>query len=130
MSYAKRMLQLPTSRIQYVFALAIVSALAFSLALATGPMSRRIALMTVAVDQPQQTALVAPGTENLAAAVQARPALARVPYEANWDLYDNGWAGGPALKTGISKGSALIRVPYEAGWELYDGGWAGGPSVD
>ena len=57
------------------------------------------------------------------------PALVRVPYEAGWELYDGGWAGGPAPKAMPSQRPALVRVPYEAGWELYDNGWAGGPNT-
>ena len=125
MSYAKRMIQLPTSRVQYVFALTIVVSLGFSLGVAT------IFLMTSAVDQAPQTTLGAPVTENPAAAVgQAKPVVEQVPYDGNWALYDNGWAGGPPPQAGITNGPALNRVYYEAGWDLYDDGWAGGPGVD
>ena len=51
----------------------------------------------------------------------------RVPYEAGWELYDDGWAGGPGPKAVTRSKAAMVRVPYEAGWELYDNGWAGGP---
>ncbi len=73
-----------------------------------------------------QTAAVAPAIniQPAAAAVSSEAAAVRVPYEAGWELYDGGWAGGPAFKA-----PALVRVPYEMGWELYDGGWAGGPNT-
>ena len=130
MSYAKRMSQLPTSSAQHLLALAITAILAFSLGLATAPLSRHIARLTGAVAQPRPAAVVAPATNNLpAAAVGRAPAMVRVPYEAGWELYDGGWAGGPAPATGTRHASAMGRVPYEAGWELYDNGWAGGPAA-
>ena len=76
---------------------------------------------------PQPAVEVAPAPRNAPAAGGRAPALERVPYEAGWELYDHGWAGGPAPATGMRRAPALERVPYEAGWELYDGGWAGGP---
>ena len=130
MSYAKRMAQLPTSRRQHLAALALVAALAFSLGLATAPLGRRIARLTGSVAPPRPAAVDAPGTNNPpAAAVGRAPALVRVPYEAGWELYDNGWAGGPGPAAGTRRTPALVRVLYEAGWELYDGGWAGGPNT-
>ena len=131
MSYAKRMSQLPTSRMQHIAALALTAILAFSLGLATGPLSRHIARLTGSVAQPRPAAVVAPATNNLPAAAMGRaPALVRVPYEAGWELYDGGWAGGPAAsQAGTRNAPALVRVPYEAGWDLYDNGWAGGPAA-
>ncbi len=96
MSYAKRMSQLPTSRRQHLAALALVAALAFSLGLATAPLGRRIARLTGAVAQPRPAAVVVPGTNSpQVGAVGRAPALVRVSYEAGWELYDGGWAGGP-----------------------------------
>ncbi len=128
MSYAQRISQLPTSRRQHLAALALVAALAFSLGLATAPLGRRIAQLTGSVVQPLPAAVVAPATNNPPPAAVGRAPAQRVPYEAGWELYDNGWAGGPAPATVPRRAPALVRVPYEAGWELYDGGWAGGPA--
>ncbi len=128
MSYAKRMSQLPTSRRQHLAALALVAALAFSLGVATAPLGRRIAWLTGSVAPPRPAAVVVPGANNSPpAAVGRAPALVRVPYEVGWELYDDGWAGGPGQPSGTRRAPALERVPYEAGWELYDHGWAGGP---
>ena len=128
MSYAKRMAQRPTSRRQHLLALALTALLAFSLGLATAPLGRQLARLTGWGALPQPAAEVAPAPRNApAAAVGRTPALERVPYEAGWALYDDGWAGGPAPATGTRRAPVLERAPYEAGWELYDGGWAGGP---
>ena len=130
MSYAKRMVQLPTSRRQHLLALALTAILAFSLGLATAPLGRQFARLPGSGALPQPAAAVAPGTSHApAAAVGRAPALERVPYEAGWELYDHGWAGGPGPQTGTRQAPALERVPYEAGWELYDEGWAGGPNT-
>jgi hypothetical protein len=116
MSYVKRMLQLPTSRARQLVELAIIATLAFSLGLAAN-----------SNDKPAGALAVSKAQNHPAVAVRSEVALGRVPYEANWQLYDNGWAGGPSPLRGTSGASALVRVPYEAGWELYDAGWAGGP---
>jgi hypothetical protein len=119
MSYANRMLHLPTSRSQQFFQLFIVASLAFSLGLAASLAGREVFAA--------RTAVVAPAAQGHA--VPREAAVARVPYESGWELYDSGWAGGPAFKAERRKAAAMIRVPYEAGWELYDDGWAGGPNT-
>ena len=125
MLFAKRIAHLPTSPVQFLAALSITATLAFTLGVATGPVGRRIAQTPAVVDQTSQVAAVAPATSNHpVATVRSETTLVRVPYEAGWELYDGGWAGGPAFKM-----PALVRVPYEMGWELYDGGWAGGPNT-
>jgi hypothetical protein len=94
MSYVKRMLQLPTSRVQQLVELAIIAALAFSLGMVANSIGRGTALMT-ANDQ-QSVAVVAPEAGNQPAVALPRASgLVRVPYEAGWQLYDGGWAGGP-----------------------------------
>ena len=120
MLYAKRMLHLPTTRIQQFAALSLTATLAFSLGVATDRFGRAETTATT-IDQTRPAAVVAPETNSAAAA--------RVPYGAGWELYDNGWAGGPASKAVEPRSATLDRVPYDAGWELYDGGWAGGPST-
>jgi hypothetical protein len=125
MSFVKRMLQLPTSRVQQVVELAIIAALVFSLGMAANSIGLGTAL-PMANDQ-LSVAGVAPKARNQPAAVHSTSGLVRVLYEAGWQLYDNGWAGGPNTLRGISEASAVIRVPYGADWELYDNGWAGGP---
>ncbi len=89
---------------------------------------------------------------------QARTSVLRVPYEAGWALYDNGfaggpgaglgkapaapevglartelydggWAGGPPPNFATRRETTVTRVPYEAGWELHDNGFAGGPNT-
>jgi len=121
---AKRISQRSSSPVQSLLALSITVALAFTLGVATGPISR-MAQTSAVVDQTSQVARIAPATGiQPAAAARSEAAAVRVPYEAGWELYDGGWAGGPAFKA-----PALVRVPYEMGWELYDGGWAGGPNT-
>jgi hypothetical protein len=162
MSYAKRILQLPTTRVQQLVGLAIMAALAFSLGMAANAIGRSMGL-PIANDQPSvagvaaeaqnQPAVAAPAARpamsnpNVPAYVEylARPAMSNPnvpafgtgsvydggqyraveiqPYGADWELYDNGWAGGPKTLHGTSSASGL----YGAGWELYDNGWAGGP---
>ncbi len=55
---------------------------------------------------------------------QARTSVLRVPYEAGWELYDNGFAGGPGAGLGNAPAEREVGL---AQTELYDGGWAGGP---
>ena len=120
----KRFSQRSSSHVQFLLALSITAALAFTLGAVTGPIGRQMVQTPAVVDQASQAARVVPAT-NIQPATSARSeaAAVRVPYEAGWELYDGGWAGGPAFKV-----PALVRVPYEMGWELYDGGWAGGPA--
>jgi hypothetical protein len=125
MSYVKRMLHLPTARVQQLVELAIIAALAFSLGMAANMIGRGTAPTTA---NDQSAGVVASEARNQpVTAVRSASGLGRVPYEAGWQLYDNGWAGGPNTLRGTSSASALTRVPYEAGWQLYDNGWAGGP---
>jgi hypothetical protein len=126
MSYVKRMLQLPTSRVQQMVELVIVAVLAFSLGMAAHAIGRRTT-PTTANDQVLVADVAAEAQNQPAVAVPRASGLARVPYEAGWQLYDSGWAGGPNNLRGTSSTSGLVRVPYEAGWQLYDNGWAGGP---
>ena len=119
MLYANRMFQLPRSRAQQFVQLFVVAGLTFSLGLAASRVGRDAA--------PTQPATIAQPARSQAVRTEAAPA--RVPYEVGWELYDNGWAGGPAPQTVTRKAPAISRVPYEAGWELYDGGWAGGPAA-
>jgi hypothetical protein len=126
MSYAKRMLQLPTSRAQLLVELAIIAALAFSLGLAANWIGRGTA-PTMANTQPAGAVVIFEAPNQPAIAARSEAALVRVPYEAGWQLYDNGWAGGPSTLRGTSGTAGLVRVPYEADWQLYDNGWAGGP---
>ncbi len=121
---AKRMSDRSPSLAQSLLVLSIVAVLAFALGLLAGPISREFA-QRLATDRTSDVANVAPATGNQpVAAVRSETTLVRVPYEAGWELYDGGWAGGPAYKVPV-----LVRVPYEMGWELYDGGWAGGPNT-
>ena len=125
MSYVKRILHLPTSRAQKMAELVIIAALAFSLGMAANAIGHNTA---PTIENDESAGVVALEAQNqTAATVRSVSALARVPYEAGWQLYDNGWAGGPNSLRGTSSASALARVPYEAGWQLYDNGWAGGP---
>ncbi len=126
MSYAKRMLHLPTTRIQQLVGLAIIAVLAFSLGMAANAIGRSMGL-PMPNDQPSVADVAAEAQKQPAVAVPRASGLARVPYGADWELYDNGWAGGPNTLRGTSSTSGLVRVPYEAGWQLYDNGWAGGP---
>jgi hypothetical protein len=126
MSYVKRMLHLPTSRAQQLVELAIIAALAFSLGMAVNAIGRGTAPTTVN-DQVSGRVVTARAWNQPAVAVQRGSVLVRVPYEAGWTLYDDGWAGGPATRQETSGAAAPARVPYEAGWTLYDDGWAGGP---
>jgi hypothetical protein len=126
MSYAKRMLHLPTTRIQQLVGLAIIAVLAFSLGMAANAIGRSMGL-PMTNDQPSVAGVAAEAQNQPAVAVRSASGLARVPYGADWELYDNGWAGGPNTLRGTSSTSGLVRVPYEAGWQLYDNGWAGGP---
>ncbi|HEU5098511.1 MAG TPA: hypothetical protein VFU22_05800 [Roseiflexaceae bacterium] len=119
MSYVKRMLQQPTIRKQRLIELALIVALIFGLSMAVNAIGHNRG-RTTANDQ-MSGAVVISHSQNHPAVV------ARVPYEAGWQLYDNGWAGGPRSLHGTSSASALVRVPYEVGWHLYDNGWAGGP---
>jgi hypothetical protein len=128
MSYVKRMLQLPTSRAQLLAELAIIAALAFSLGMAANSIGRDMGL-TTANDQVSVAVVDSEARNQPAVAARSASGLARVPYEAGWQLYDSGWAGGPNTLRGISSASAVVRVPYEAGWTLYDDGWAGGPAT-
>jgi len=92
MSYVKRILQLPTSRNQHLLELAIIAVLAFTLGTAANSIGRGTA-RTAANDQPL---VVASEAHNQAAVAAPRAsAPVRVPYEAGWQLYDGGWAGGP-----------------------------------
>jgi hypothetical protein len=126
MSYIKRMLQLPTSRAQQLVELAIIAVLAFSLGMAANAIGRGTAL-TTANDQVSVAGVAAETQNQPVVAVPSASGLARVPYGADWELYDNGWAGGPKTLPGISKAAAVVQAPYGADWELYDNGWAGGP---
>jgi hypothetical protein len=86
MSYVKRMLQLSGSRGLRPVELVIIATLAFSLGAATrwnGQPS--VALMASEVRMQ-------PAVEGRGATIQAQ-----VPYETGWQLYDNGWAGGPRM---------------------------------
>src|SRR6187549_3218990 len=101
MVYAKRLTQVPTSPLHYLVALSIVAALAFALGATAGLVGRRSAQTAPAAGMTSQEAGVAPATKGQAAAAAPRthPATTvRVPYEAGWELYDGGWAGGPAFK--------------------------------
>jgi len=55
-------------------------------------------------------------------------ALTRVPYEAGWELYDNGWAGGPRTAPQSQTGSGAYgaarhpNVPVIGTGSAYDGG--------
>ncbi len=122
----KRFSQRSSSHVQSLLALSITATLAFTLGAVTGPIGRQMVQVPAVVDQASQAAHVAPAIniQPAAAEVSNEVAAVRVPYEAGWELYDGGWAGGPAFKA-----PALVRVPYEMGWELYDGGWAGGPNT-
>jgi hypothetical protein len=126
MSDVKRKLHLPTARVQQLVELAIIASLAFSLGMAANSIGRGTAL-TTANNQPAGAVVIseAPSQPNIAA--RSAAGLARVPYEAGWQLYDSGWAGGPNTLPATSSAAGLARVPYEAGWQLYDSGWAGGP---
>jgi hypothetical protein len=93
MSYVKRMLQLPTSRVRQMVELVIIAALAFSLGMAADAVGRGTT-PTTANDQVF-VADVAAQAQNQPAVVPHASGLGRVPYEAGWQLYDNGWAGGP-----------------------------------
>jgi hypothetical protein len=117
---AKRMSD-RSSLAQSLLALVIVAVLAFALGLLAGPISRQFAQTPAVRTRFAATGAPTIGTKPIAAA-RNETTLVRVPYEAGWELYDGGWAGGPAYKV-----PALVRVPYEMGWTLYDGGWAGGP---
>ena len=117
MSNASWMSQVPTSRLQYLSALGVTAALAFTLGVATGPLSRRFAPTTTAATTSAPIAVVGTGES-----------AARVPYDAGWELYDGGFAGGPAPRSADRQTASVRRVPYEAGWHLYDGGFAGGPA--
>ncbi len=107
---------------QSLLALVIVAVLAFALGpLAASTISRPFVQTPSARPSEAADGALTIGTNPIVAARnETRPV--RVPYEAGWDLYDGGWAGGPAHQV-----PTLVRVPYEMGWELYDGGWAGGP---
>jgi hypothetical protein len=94
MSFVKRMLQLPTSRVQQVVELAIIAALAFSLGMAANAIGRGMGL-PMANDQVSVAGVAAEAQNQSAVAVPGASGLARVPYGADWELYDNGWAGGP-----------------------------------
>ena len=94
MSFAKRILHLPTSRVQQLVGLAIIAALAFSLVMAANSIGRGTALMT-ANDQVSVAGVAAETQNQPVVAVPSASGLARVPYGADWELYDNGWAGGP-----------------------------------
>ena len=59
MSYAKRMVQLPTSRVQHFVALSITATAAFTLGLAVSPFGH-LALPATAPDQTRRAAVVAP----------------------------------------------------------------------
>ena len=118
MMYANRMVQVPTSRTHQVVQLLIVTSLAFSLGWAASRSGRDASSAAAPVVAP-----AAHSQANLDAA-----AMARVPYDTGWDVYDNGWAGGPAPRPETRQAPAVSRVPYEAGWALYDGGFAGGPA--
>ena len=128
MSYAKRMLQLPTTRVQQLVGLAIIAALAFSLGMAANAIGRSMGL-PMANDQPSVAGVAAEAQNQPAVAVRSASGLARVPYGADWEFYDNGWAGGPKALHEISSASAVVQAPYGADWELYDNGWAGGPKT-
>jgi hypothetical protein len=47
-------------------------------------------------------------------AARSPSALTRVPYEAGWQLYDNGWAGGPRTVPQSEIGSGIGSV-YDSG---------------
>ena len=85
MLYANRMFQLPTSRAQQFVQLFVVAGLTFSLGLAASLVGRDAT--------PPRPATVAQPVRSQA--VRTEAAAARVPYEVGWELYDNGWAGGP-----------------------------------
>ena len=122
---AKRLSDRSPSLTQFFLALSIVAVLAFSLGLLASPLARSFVQTPAAVEHTTQSGDVAPASGNQGAGtVSRKTTLVRVPYEAGWELYDGGWAGGPAYKM-----PALVRIPYEMGWELYDGGWAGGPNT-
>ena len=107
MSYAKRIVQLPTSRIQHVVALSATAAVAFTLGFATSPVQRAVTIAPSSVQSDP-------------AAVAPAPASAGA-------LYDGGWAGGPAAGALFNSApSAKAEAPAMSS-ELYDGGWAGGP---
>ena len=57
------------------------------------------------------------------AQARVRPSVLRVHYEAGWELYDNGFAGGPGA---VAPNAPVADVSFAA-TDLYDGGWAGGP---
>jgi hypothetical protein len=119
MSYVKRMAPQSTTRKQRLIELALIVALIFGLSMAVNAIGHNGG-RTTANDQMSGAVVISQA--------QNHPAVvARVPYEAEWQLYDNGWAGGPKSLHGTSSASALVRVTYEAGWQLYDNGWAGGP---
>jgi len=122
----KRFSQRSSSHVQSLLVLSITATLALTLGAVTGPVGRLFVQTPAVVDQASHAARVAPATnvQPAAAAVLSEAAAMRVPYEAGWELYDGGWAGGPAFKM-----PAVVRVPYEMGWELYDGGYAGGPNT-
>jgi hypothetical protein len=126
MSYVKRMLQLPTSRIQQLAELAIIAALAFSLGTAADSIGRYMGLRA-ASDQVPGSVVVSEARNQTAAAVKSASPAVQMPYGADWELYDNGWAGGPNTQRQTGSASPAVQMPYGADWQLYDNGWAGGP---
>lgn len=140
MLYAKRMVQLPTSRMQQFVTLSITTAVAFTLGVAIGPFGRA-ALSATASDQTSPAAVVAPapaamelydggwaGGPGPGAVLQSAP-VERAAAPAVTELYDGGWAGGPGPGA-VLRSEPAERAAAPAAMELYDGGWAGGPGPE
>jgi hypothetical protein len=66
------------------------------------------AVETYRLDPAQQSVL------NYLQSHSSASGVARVPYEAGWELYDNGWAGGP--RTAPAQDSSIVAArPVESG---------------
>ena len=100
-----------------------------AMTMATRRRMGRVVTIVVGLVVAAGVALIGSMAGPLGDEVGARTSVLRVPYDAGWDLYDNGWAGGPGPRTEPRSKPAVVRVPYEAGWALYDNGWAGGPKT-
>ncbi|MDQ5853744.1 MAG: hypothetical protein M3380_17095 [Chloroflexota bacterium] len=93
---AKRLSDRSPSLTQFFLALSIVAVFAFLLGLLASPLARSFVQTPAAVEHTTQSGNVAPARGNQGAGTVSRKTpLVRVPYEAGWELYDGGWAGGP-----------------------------------